>query len=142
MIKAVLDANLYVSALLKRPDSNPVKIIQMVYEREIRLLISDKILSEVRRVLLYPRLKKLHCCSTKQIDQFLKKLARIAEITPGQLIIKAIKDDPTDNKYLECAVEGRADFIISGDHHLTDLKTFQGIKITNPSTFINYIKHN
>ena len=43
------------------------------------------------------------------------------------------------DRILECAVEGRADFIISGDHHLTELKNYQGIKIVAPSTFLALI---
>jgi predicted nucleic acid-binding protein len=41
---------------------------------------------------------------------------------------------------LECAVEGRADFIVSGDRHLTDIESFQGIRIVNPVTFLELIK--
>jgi len=52
--------------------------------------------------------------------------------------ISVIVDDP-DNRILECAEEGHADFIISGDHHLTDLEDYQGIKIVAPSTFIALI---
>ena len=52
--------------------------------------------------------------------------------------ISVIDDDP-DNRILECGEEGQADFIISGDHHLTDLKNYQGIKIVAPSTFIALI---
>jgi predicted nucleic acid-binding protein len=44
--------------------------------------------------------------------------------------------DPSDNIYLACAVEGNAGFIISGGHHLTDLKTFRGIPIVNPAAFL------
>ena len=50
--------------------------------------------------------------------------------------VEEIKDDPEDNKYLSAAVEGKADFIVSGDHHLKDLKTFHGIRILDPSTFL------
>jgi hypothetical protein len=52
--------------------------------------------------------------------------------------IAVIVDDP-DNRILECAEEGRADFIISGDHHLTDLEDYQGIKIVAPATFLALI---
>jgi uncharacterized protein len=55
------------------------------------------------------------------------------------LRISAIKNDPEDNRYLEGAVEGQADFIISGDRHLTDLKVFRGIKIVDPATFLEII---
>jgi uncharacterized protein len=52
-----------------------------------------------------------------------------AVMTPGMLKINDIKDDPTDNKFLVCAKEAAADFIVSGDKHLKDIKQFEKIKI-------------
>ncbi|GMQ80059.1 MAG: hypothetical protein BMS9Abin03_533 [Thermodesulfobacteriota bacterium] len=75
----------------------------------------------------------------KEVYNFLEKMSKVAVITPSKLDIKAIPDDPSDNKILACGLEGEADFIISGDHHLTDLKIFQGIKIMNPATFLKII---
>jgi len=60
-------------------------------------------------------------------------------MTPGILNVSAIVDDPSDNIYLACAVEGHANFIVSGDHHLTDLKTYLGIPIVNPANFLKLI---
>lgn len=48
-----------------------------------------------------------------------------------------IKEDPSDNKYLACAHEGEADYIVSGDHHLLDIKAFKGIEIIRPKVFLN-----
>ena len=45
-----------------------------------------------------------------------------------------------DNRIVECALAGEADFIISGDHHLTDLKEYQGITIINPATFLAIVQ--
>ena len=67
---------------------------------------------------------------------FLGRLRTVAVITPGRLHFESLSSDPDDTKYLACAVEGRADFIISGDHHLKDLKTFRGIRIVDPATFL------
>jgi uncharacterized protein len=135
MIRVVLDANQYVSALLK-PHSNPAKIIRLVYEGDLALLLSHEILDELRRVLAYPKIKKLHRRTPEEIERFFLKLERIAVVTPGLLDVSAITDDPSDNIYLACAVEGSADFIISGDHHLTDLRGFEGIPIVNPAMFL------
>lgn len=139
MIKVVLDANIFVSALLKHA-SLPAKIVDLVHEGIIELIISKDILSEVRAVLQYPKLVKRHKRSLKQIDVFLSKTRKVAFLTPGQTKIEAIKDDPEDNKYLACALEGKVDFIISGDSHLKDLKSFQGIRIVDPSTFLKLIE--
>ena len=48
-----------------------------------------------------------------------------------------IKDDPTANKYLACALEGEAQYIVSGDRHLLDVGQYQGIKILNAKAFLN-----
>jgi hypothetical protein len=53
--------------------------------------------------------------------------------------VKAILEDPSDDIYLECALEGRADFIVSGDRHLLDLGTFRGISIVNPTAFLKIV---
>lgn len=76
----------------------------------------------------------------EEVYTFLDKMSKIAVITPGKLDIEAIPDDPSDNMVLSCAVEGEADFIISGDHHLTDLRIFQGIKIVDPAAFLKIIR--
>ena len=138
MIKVVLDANQFVSALLK-PHSNPAEIVRLVYEGDLTLLLSPPILDELHRVLAYPGIKKLHRRTPEEIEQFFRKLERIAVITPGILSVSDIVIDPSDNIYLACAVEGNAGFIVSGDHHLTDLKTFRGIPIVYPATFLKLI---
>jgi len=135
MIKIVLDANIFVSAVIKSP-SNPARILELVKEREVILISSNEILSEIRTALLYPRLQKLHRRTTEEIEKFLENTARISLIVPGKIKIQEIKDDPADNKYLSVALEGKADFIVSGDRHLKDLKIFHGIRIVDPSTFL------
>jgi predicted nucleic acid-binding protein len=53
--------------------------------------------------------------------------------------VKIIEDDPDDNRILECALEAGADLIISGDHHLLELKQIQKVKILSPSDFLKEI---
>jgi len=135
MLRVVLDANVFVSAVLK-PQSNLAKILELVKEGKIKLVISGDILSEIRSVLLYPKIRKRHCRTPKEVDKFLKKTVRVSFITSGRMKVEEIKDDPEDNKYLAAAVEGKADFIISGDYHLKDLRIYQGVRILDPSTFL------
>lgn len=139
MIKVVLDANQFVSALLKR-DSNPAKILQLVQANCIQLLMSEAIIAEIDAVLRYPKIRARHGKDNNFIDLFLKRLRSIATLTAGAMEINHITDDPDDNRYLECALEGSADFIVSGDHHLTNLKTIQGIPIVTPQAFLVIIQ--
>ena len=139
MIKIVLDANVFVSALLV-PGSNAAIILDLVRARKLELLVSRSIMSEIGRVLLYPKIKKRHHLAAKEFDEFLDDCTEFATVTPEIIKVKTIKDDPADDKYLACAAEGKADFIVSGDHHLTDLETFQGIRIVNPAAFLKLIR--
>jgi hypothetical protein len=138
MIRVVIDANQFVSALLK-PESNPAKVIKLVQEGKIQLVMSSGIIDEIRAVLLYPKIMKRHRRSPEQINVFLKKLLKVAVITHSEPKLDVIKEDHSDNKYLECAVEGKADYIISGDKHLTDLKFFRGVKIVGPALFLRNV---
>ena len=63
-------------------------------------------------------------------------LIEVAELVVPQRNISIIERSPADNRILECAVEGRAEFIVTGDKRdLGKLKTFEGIKIVSPSSF-------
>lgn len=141
MTRIVIDTNILVSAILT-PEGNPAKILKLVLEGKLNLIISPAILEETRQVFNYPKLAKLmekNNITRQEVYGFLDKMSRVALITPGKLEINAIPEDPADNKIIACALEGDADFIISGDHHLTDLKIFQGIKIIDPAAFLKIV---
>ncbi|MBF0464803.1 MAG: putative toxin-antitoxin system toxin component, PIN family [Nitrospirae bacterium] len=135
MLKIVLDANIFISAILNS-HGKPAQIFDLLRTDELQLITSTKIISEVKKVAMYPKIQNRHKKALHEVEQDLNNLFAIAEVIEGGLKIEAIPNDPTDNKYLECALEGRADFIISGDHHLLDLKVFQGVEILKPEEFL------
>ena len=141
MIRAVLDTNVWVSAILT-PGNPPAKILEFALTGKIRLIISPGIIREIGQVLKYPKVKqalKKHRITSPEVDDVILKLLKAAIITPGEILAEGVSDDPADDMIIACALEGRGDFIISGDHHLTDLKNYQGIKIVAPSTFLALI---
>lgn len=141
MIRAVLDTNVWVSAILT-PGNPPAKILELALTGKIRLIISPGILREIGQVLKYPKVKKAlrkHRITSQEVNDVILKLLKAAVITPGEILAEGVSDDPADDMIIACALEGHADFIISGDHHLTDLKNYQGIKIITPSTFLALI---
>ena len=142
MIRIVLDTNVLVSAILS-PRSKSAQIIRLVLEDALSLAISQNLLDEVYRVVRYPKLVKLfkkHGIIPEEITSIIERLSRIAVVTPGELNLDVIQEDPANNKILACAIESEADFIISGDRHLTDLKEYQGIAIVNPATFLAIVQ--
>ena len=66
----------------------------------------------------------------------LKQIAAIVEIIIPQITLEVIKEDPPDNRILECAVAGQADLIVSGNRHLLRLKSYEGIPIVRPIDFL------
>jgi putative PIN family toxin of toxin-antitoxin system len=109
-------------------------------ERKIELLVSPDILAEIETVLFYPRLKNIHQLDSKAIKAYLRKIELISEkVTPTNRL-HIIEEDLSDNIFLECAVEGKADFIVSGDRHLKDLESYAGIRIMDPGTFLKTIQ--
>lgn len=135
MIRIVLDNNLFVSALLK-PGSIPDLILRAVRDSKVLLLMSEPIRAEISRVLTYPKIRKRLHASDEELHAFLQRLDSVAIFTPDTLELPPLEADPADTKFLSCAVKGHAEFIVSGDHHLTDLGMYRGIRILTPADFL------
>jgi putative PIN family toxin of toxin-antitoxin system len=80
----------------------------------------------------YPKLN----FTEEQKTKFLEILFEVSHIVDTKLELNIIKNDPTDNMLLECAIESGANYIISGDSHLKELKEFKGIKILPVAKFL------
>jgi uncharacterized protein len=138
MTRLVWDTNVFVSAILN-PRGKPALILKLVLRGVVELVISREIIKEINKVLHYPKLLKLlkkNKVSVEEVEGFINNIDTIAEFTKGELVLEVIKEDPTDNITLACAVEGGADFIISGDSHLLKLSNFEEIEIVAPATFL------
>lgn len=138
-MKIVVDANLFASGLIK-PNSNPGKILNLIKQNEVELILSPAIIKEIKRILLCPKLQKYHRKTAQEIDAYFEDILMLAWIVEGEEIINLIKADPSDNKYLACAYEGESDYIVSGDHHLLDIETYEGIEILKAKSFLNVWK--
>ena len=134
-IRVVLDANQFVSAVLV-PVGHPAQILDAWRRGDLDILVSPPILAEVRRVLLYPRLQKRHGWDEAQVDAFLEEVWVAAIPIPGTAAVEAVPDDPSDEIYLACALEGSAQYVITGDRHLLRLDPWRGIRILSPAVFL------
>jgi len=74
------------------------------------------------------------------IRRFFRLIFRKAVITKGLYKTDKITADPTDNMFLACAMEAKADFIVSRDPHLRNLKQFHGIKIIDAKEFVGRVR--
>lgn len=91
-------------------------------------------------MLAYPHIRKRHGWRTEEIEQFVDGLRLAATRIPGVLQIRAVPDDPADDKILACAVEGQVDYVIASDKHLTSLGNYQGIPIVLPRPFLQILE--
>ncbi len=134
-MRVVLDANVYVSSLVNT-QGNPKRIILAWQQGIFDVLISKEILDEIGRVLRYPRIAKRHKQDEMAIRRFLKLLEYEAIVVDPAEALAVIQEDESDNRYLECAVEGKAQYIISGDKHLLDIGDYRDIAILPPAVFV------
>jgi uncharacterized protein len=132
--KIVIDTNILISAL--GWNGKPRELFMQIIDSEFELIICTKQLAEIKRVLDYPKFG----FKRDQKELFLKILLQAATIAETKTTIDIIKEDPSDNMLIECALENNAKHIISGDKHLKKLKTYQGIMILSVNDFLNRFK--
>lgn len=126
--RAVLDTNVIVSGLGWR--GAPAAILDAVSDGRLVLVTSAPLLAELRRVLEYPKLAKV----IQGGPQLADLVAASGVVVAPSRVLTVVSDDD-DNRVLEAAIEGAADYIVSGDADLLDLGSFQGIPIITPGEF-------
>ena len=139
MIRAVLDANIYISARI-RPQGPPGNILRLLLDDQLFHLVgSDAIFDEVRRSLKYPRVCRYLSLSHEEIDRWVIALALIAEPTEGCLKLRAVEKDPDDDTYLVAALEGRAGYLVSGYSDLLELHEYKDVSIVTAREFLRIL---
>ena len=133
-VKVVVDTNVLVSALLF--GGKPGKLIPLWQRGTIRPLASKEIIDQCLRVLTYPKFKLAEEDINFLLYQEILPYFEIVDFEPRPLIIKK---DPEDDKFIRCALVGKAKWVISGDRHLLALKTYQKIKILTLSDFLQKV---
>ncbi len=140
MLKAVLDTNQFISGLIVK-EGVPAQVLDVWHRGVFTLLTSSAILAETREVFSYPRIRKKYRLSQQDIDDFITQVEKAAVLTPGRLALSVVKEDPDDDMILACAVEGGADYVVSGDPHLLKMRSYEGIPIVTPRDFLTRLSH-
>lgn len=130
MIRVVLDTNIYISAILF--GGNPEVIIDLAKKGEIEVIISEFIIGEIAEIL-----RRKFGWENWQILEVIDELREFTILVIPKERVSIISEDPIDNRILECALEGKASYIVSGDNrHLLPLREFKRIKIISVSDFL------
>ena len=140
MIRAVVDTNVLVSGIISEQGA-PRQIVNAWYQRQFTLLTSALIIAEVMRVLHYPHPQMTYHLSEEDILLVRDALLNDALVLEDMYQVTRSRD-PQDNLFLACALEGQADYLVSGDAHLLEIKYYHGVQIVAPRQFLDLLKAN
>lgn len=139
MLRAVLDANEFVSAVLTR-HGNAAKILDAFRDNRFDLVLSKPILEEIERVLSYPKLRKRHGWFASEIRAFLEGLERFCiMVKDPKKRGPIVHEDPSDDFYLWAAMDGDAEYLVTGDRHLLVLRQHEGVRIVTAREFLDIL---
>lgn len=131
---AVLDTNILVRLALKRT-ANAQGVWDAFLSGAFQLALSESILDEVERVLRYPRIARKNKLTAAIRAEFLTALRENAILVEELYEVERVVPDPTDDKFLACALEAYADYVVSEDNHLREIKYFHGVQIVGLAQF-------
>jgi uncharacterized protein len=136
MIRAVLDANVLVSAAI-RAGGKPDQIVRKG-RGGFTWLTSEFIVSEVAGVLNRPRIQAKYQArvTPEECAEFLATIRTAATAVEVTSLVTVVKQDPNDNPVLACGIDGQADYIVTGDRHLLALGTYAEIQMVTPAQFL------
>ena len=133
-MRVVIDTNIFVSSFF---GGKPRKIIDLWKEGKITLCLSKDILNEYIEVL-----HRIGLQDEVELEELLSLFAKSFNIlfTTKTPRIKVVKDDPDDDKFIECAVALKAEVIITGDKAIEVIGEYMNIKILTPQQFLKIYK--
>lgn len=138
-MRIALDTNVLVSAFISKR-GQPARLLDILLTfPEIQLVSSAPILEELGDVLSRNEVKERFHYSARDIRSFVRAVRNVSVRVKIKSNFKVVVDDPEDDVVLNTAHDGRADYIVSGDHHLRGLRSFKGIKIVSPNQMMRII---
>ncbi|MBE9158476.1 putative toxin-antitoxin system toxin component, PIN family [Nodosilinea sp. LEGE 06152] len=135
MLKVIIDTSVFVAGILSRSfESSSFQLLEIWKKGGFTLVISPQLLRELVVVLLRRGV------SETDLEDFIEIISLVALHIPGAYETAMLDDvDPDDNKFLAAAYEAKADFLISLDRDLLNLKFFYGTQIVTPAAFLDFL---
>ena len=130
-MRAVIDTNVLISAIFWT--GSPKRLLNRVRRGEVTFVTSRVLLDELKEILVRP--DKPFKLTEEEADRVVKAIQNVAEVVETQSQVRVCRDEK-DNKVLECAVDGRAEWIITGDAHLLELQSFKNVRIVTVAEFL------
>ena len=140
MPSVVVDTNIWVSTIIN-PGGRYDTFVQEIASQGT-LFTAEEILAEARDVVFRARIREKYHLTEAGIDLALGKIRGFATVIIDLPDLNVVQADPDDNIIVACALKAGAEYIISYDPHLTDLKEYSGIRILTPKQFQPLLKKN
>jgi uncharacterized protein len=138
VLRVVLDANVYVSAII-RPEGPPGRVIErFLRDSAFEIVLSPAIVEETLRALAYTKVRK-YIRRTVDPELWFEDIVLLAELVAGDYATSGASTDPDDDKYLAAALEGRATLVVTSDPDLLALGEYEGIRIVSPRVFLGLL---
>ena len=137
MKRSVVDTNILIRALI-RPSGTVGPIIVRLEDEKFTLIYSEELLTELDETLRLPRIMKKHALTDQTITAYIVLLRKHGKgVKPSCTV--TICRDASDNKVIEAALEGNADYVVTGDNDLLSLNQFENIRFVQPKEFLEII---
>jgi putative PIN family toxin of toxin-antitoxin system len=137
-MRAVVDTNILVRAMLN-PQGSVGPVVDFLREGRYVFLYSTATLNEAIDVLSRPRMVHRYGITADEVNALCALVIRRGELVQSQRAISACRD-PKDNKFLEVAVAGGADVLVTGDNDLIALDPFEGVPMIQPAEFLRLLR--
>jgi hypothetical protein len=138
-MRVVLDANIYISALISS-QGYPAAIITKWLVGDFEVLLSQPIVDEILRVTGYERLQRKYQKIRENRLEFVELISEQGIWVEPAETLAVVTADESDNRYLECAVAGGARYLVTGDEHLLTIGEYQGITVLSPAAFVTWLE--
>ena len=135
MERVVLDTNVLISAIISSKGS-PAKILDLWREGAFDLVFSEETLQELINVLSRRKMLRITGINEDELNRLVSYLRNSSIVVDSSEDIAIAIEDPDDTKFISCAVQAGAKYIVSGDHHLLDVEKFEGTAIVTPAEFL------
>jgi len=127
--RVVFDTNIWISGLLWH--GRPYQCLLLARAGVVQLVYCHAMAAELAQ-----KLRQAFGFSENRIQAVVYDLRHVSEDVEITGDLHVIADDPDDDKFVECALRGRASWIVSGDHHLLDLGEYEGVRILSAAEFV------
>jgi len=134
-VKVAFDTNVWIPIFIKKTLGK--EFSEILKKGAIAVFVTEEIMTEISKVLMDPKINKLLELSGVSEREILQNIIESSEVVKPTFKLKVIKEDLEDNRILDCALQAKAEFIVSGDRHLLKLKKFKKIKIVTPREFLD-----